>query len=111
MSPREIHKSSLSELGVGAVFETEDGVGFFYLYDDRRKVGAKIVAALRVCDQGHGLSDVEIDLVWDSSDTKVGLEIRGELWAVFNTKTMKGFHTPYRRGKAPQLGKEVLKGF
>jgi hypothetical protein len=106
-----LYKSSLGPEGVGAFFEVEDGVGWFYLYDDNRAKTQKIATALKVCSPGHGLKGKDIKLVWDKSGVKVGLQLRGSVWAVFDAKTRKSYCSHYTPHGKPSLPLGAVKGF
>ena len=106
-----IYKSSLGPEGVGAFFEEEEGVGWFYLFDDRREETKKIVTALKICSRGHGLKGKDLKLVWDKTGIKVGLQIRGEVWAVFDTRTLKSHSSRYTPDGEPGLPPRAVKGF
>ncbi|HEX7900377.1 MAG TPA: hypothetical protein VF950_21595 [Planctomycetota bacterium] len=106
-----MYKSSLGPKGVGAFLEEEGGVVWFYLFDDHREESKKIVTALKVCSRGHGLKSKDFHLVWDKTGTRVGLQIRGELWAVFDTKKLKSRYSSYEPDGAPDLPPGAVKGF
>jgi len=76
---------------LAGVYEHDDEVGYFYLYDLTRQEGQKVVGAVRVFvgPFRHALNDLVIR--WSSDEQAVGLFVEGELCAAFDVKSREAF--------------------
>lgn len=73
------------------VFEHDGRVGYFYLYEVNGPEGRKVRCALRVVGDDQGLHDGEVGLLWDGEERMVGVMIRGQLCAAFDSSTGEKF--------------------
>jgi hypothetical protein len=79
------------------VFEADDDVGYFYLYELGRKAGEKIIGAVQVCRGIPDFAASDVDIRWFDDETKVGVFIKGELGACFDLISGRGFPGTYSR--------------
>jgi hypothetical protein len=93
------------------VFEYDGETAYFYLYETKSNVGHKIVGTIHIMT---GMSDFEqedVAIHWDGTETKVGLFIRGQLWAVFDVKTDMKYGGDYRVSTQPGIPAEITNAF
>jgi len=92
-------------------FEYDDETGYFYLYDQPRGPGHRIVDAIRVLNTRGDFQQQDVKILWDPSERYVGLLIRSQLWAAFDTKTGAKYGGDYRVNTRPALPTEVISIF
>jgi hypothetical protein len=66
------------------VFEGDGQTSLFYLCDANEPQNPKILDAIRICSGAPAFAESDIEIRWDAGDRKVGLFVRGVLWAVFD---------------------------
>lgn len=79
-----IFKNVLRENGdLAGVFEFYGKTGYFYLCDLKVKNENKVVTGIRLFsgENTFSFNDEDIAIQWDKAQEKVGLFIRGYLWA------------------------------
>lgn len=96
---------------VAGVFEFEEDVGYFYLYEMARRDGEKITGAIHIVSGIPDFAQKDISIRWAPDESEVGLFIRGQLWAVFDCKTSKGYGGNYRAGTSPMIPSEISRRF
>ena len=82
-----IFKNVLRENGdLAGVFEFYGKTGYFYLCDLKVENENKVVTGIRLTSGENTLSlnDEDVAIEWDKAQEKVGLFIRGSLWASIN---------------------------
>ena|SRR6266516_3924928 len=89
------------------VFEYDGETGYFYLYDTKGEDKRKVIAAIRVLSDVPDFEESDVAIRWDATDTKVGLFIRGQLWAAFDSHSGTKYGGDYRRGVPPQVPTEI----
>ena len=98
-------KSSVRSKGdLAGVFECDSEACYFYLYDQTRPKEHMIVDHIRISERGPDFQQNEIFIRWDESEKKVGLLIRGQVWAIFDTEAKKkhgGTYVPEGRSPVP----------
>jgi hypothetical protein len=88
MSTRDIFESSVRSSGdVGAFFEYDGETGYFYLHDQPHGPDHKVINALRILNTRADFQQEDVRVDWDPIERYVGLFIRGQLWAAFDTST------------------------
>jgi hypothetical protein len=96
MSTREMFDSQLrSDGALAGVFEFDGRTGYFYLYKIEKPQGKRVLGAIRVLSGIPNFGQEDIAICWDDSESKVGLRIRGELWAAFDASTGAGYGGGY----------------
>jgi hypothetical protein len=96
MSTREMFDSQLrSDGALAGVFEFDGRTGYFYLYKIEEPQGKRVLGAIRVLSGIPNFDQKDIAICWDDSESKVGLRIRGELWAAFDASTGAGYGGGY----------------
>src|SRR4051812_21738088 len=84
MPQDEIFADAIRSAGdLAGVFEFDGQTGYFYLY----RIGAghqKVVNAIHVVSGDLDFAEREIAIRWNPKEDKVGLFIKGELWAAFD---------------------------
>src|SRR5262249_21272448 len=84
MADKEIFATSVRPpRDLAGVFEFEGEVGYFYLYSLDESEGRKILDSLHILTGVPDFSKSDVKIRWDSEEQKVGLFIKGVLWAVF----------------------------
>lgn len=92
MTNEEIFESQLNPAGSFAgVYEYEEEVGYFYLYDVSKNDGHKVVSAIRVATGPAAHSSAEVEIRWSADEKFVGLLIRERLCAAFDVKSHVAF--------------------
>ena len=108
MTNDEIFESSVRGAGdLAGVFEHDGDTGYFYLYKTTAGKDRRVLGAIRVVVGTADFSEQDISVRWDDKESKVGLFIRGHLWAVFDTETTSQFGGDYRPTAAPAIPAEV----
>jgi hypothetical protein len=108
----EMFESSVRSDGdLAGVFEYDDGVGYFYLYEVPGQATRKIIKSIRISSREPDYSDSEIAIRWDRQERVVGLFIRGKLWAVFDAETRQSYGGDYSPDKQAQVPLEIAAGF
>jgi len=77
---------------MAGVFEHDGETGYFYLYQISNDQGSKILDSIHIVSGPAKFSEADIEIRWDRSAEKVGLFIKGQLWAMFDNanKTKQG---------------------
>jgi hypothetical protein len=105
----EIFESAVRAEGdLAGLFEYDGEVGYFYLYGPRRQEGQKIIDSLRVVTGNVDLHPDDVSVQWDQQQQRVGLFLRGVLWAVFNISTGDKYGAMYQVGEKPKLPPEEV---
>jgi len=108
----DIFESSVRSTGdLAGVFEYDGDNSYFYLYDTDRSQGEKVLDSIHVLSGKPDFSQAEIAIRWDDEETKVGLFIRGQLWAVFDSRRRIKYGGRYSSRTPPSLPSEVMDGF
>lgn len=104
--------SSVRSAGdLAGVFEHDGETGYFYLYDQRREEGRKVLDSIRVLNFEPDFDQEDVVVQWDESESKTGLFIRGELWAVFDTQAEAKYGGDYRPGTRSVLPTDIISSF
>lgn len=93
------------------VFEYDGETGYFYLYHAKGEITQKVIAAIRVCVGTLDFKEQDVVVRWDQNETRVGLLIRGQLWAVFDTVTGAKLGGDYRAGSHAEFPNEIYSAF
>jgi len=93
------------------VFEFEDETGYFYLYQIEGDEGAKIIGAIHVITGTPDFKKDEVAVRWDTAENKVGLFIRGRLWAAFDAVTKAKHGGNYHSTEQPTIPLEIARSF
>jgi hypothetical protein len=104
MSTYEMFHSQLrSSADLAGVFESDGEVAYFYLYNTTHPEGHKVLGAIRVLSGNPDFKENEIAICWDKAEKKVGLRIRGQLWAAFDADTRAAYGGNYQVGSKPDI--------
>jgi hypothetical protein len=107
----DIYDSSVRSAGdLAGVFECDDETGYFYLFDETRTEGDKILGAIQITNSRPDFRQEDIDVRWDSKEIKVGLFIRDELWAAFD-ETGKRYGGMYHPGGHSDIPEDIRRAF
>lgn len=105
---KELFESAVrSQVDLGGVFEYEGDTAYFYLYD-MRKINQPIVDAIHIFSGRTDLNDSDVIVQWDNGEQKVGLFLRGVLWAVFNVASKRKYGGNYKLTNRPEIPKEEI---
>jgi hypothetical protein len=94
--PKEMLKTATRSLGdLAGVFEFDGETGYFYLYRTQGS-GSKIVDTIHIVSGRPRFEAADVVVKWNSSEEKVGLLIKGGLWAIcaFDGTRQQGMHCP-----------------
>jgi len=107
----EIFESSVRSGGdLAGVFEYDGDTSYFYLY--RTGGGSdKVLDSIHVKSGRADFSGDDLEIRWTSDETKVGLLIRGVLWAVFDSHNGTKYGGNYRLRARPELPAAAQEGF
>lgn len=72
------------------VFEADENVSYFYLYNIIEGSDGRIVEAVQVHHGVPNFTAEDVQVRWYDEDTKVGVFIKGQLGAYFDLVTGKG---------------------
>lgn len=97
--------------GLAGVFEYDGETGYFYLYDQRREPGKKLLDAIQILSTPADFEEREVEVLWNSNETCVGLVIRDQVWAAFDTRTQAKYGGDYRRNAVLPVPEEIVKAF
>ena len=105
MATDEMFDSVLRSAGdFAGVFEFDGDVGYFYLYDTTQPEKNKILGAIRMFSgEAPDFKEDEVAICWDRTETKVGLRIKGDLWAAFDADSKIGYGGNYRAGGKAEI--------
>jgi hypothetical protein len=84
MNTCEFESAVRSKGDYGGVYEYADDVAYFYLYHLNSESGSKIKDGVQLFQGENTLVDGDVRVVWNGVEDKVGLEIKGKIWAVFD---------------------------
>jgi hypothetical protein len=95
---------------LAGVFEYDGETGYFYLYDTEGVEGHKVLGSVHVLSGEPDFTEEDVAIQWDAAEQRVGLFIRGALWAVFaEDRTRHG--GGYGAGATPQLPEDASTWF
>ena len=108
MNEQEIFESTVRSDGdIGACFEHDGETGYFYLYNDPQGPNHKITDAIRVLNKPADFQQKDVQLGWDAGERYVGLFIRNQLWAAFDTRTGAKYGGDYQPNAVSTVPAEV----
>jgi hypothetical protein len=96
---------------LAGVFEYDGGTGYFYLYDQWREPGKKVLDAIQILSTAADFEERDVQVLWNSNETCVGLVIRDQVWAAFDTRTQAKYGGDYRRTAVSPVLEEIVKAF
>jgi hypothetical protein len=112
MIKNEMWESAVrSARDMAGVFEFDGDTGYFYLYRTSEEDGQKIKGSIHVVSGVPDFGQGDIGIRWTANEDAVGLFIRSELWAAFDSKTGAKFGGDYRPGSLPVIPSEVSHSF
>jgi hypothetical protein len=102
--PDEILVSAVRDKGdLAGVYEVDGESGYFYLYEMKHKGKQHIVDSLHVFSGKSDLKESDVAVRWDHQGNRVGLFIRGVLWAVYNIGSKQKYGGNYKTQAEPQI--------
>ena len=111
MSKPDIFERSVRSAGdLAGVFEYDGETAYYYLYDQTRCDGRMVVDAIHVTSRTPDFEQEDILVEWDPTETKVGLFIKGQLWAAFDESGHK-FGGGYRSDDCSDIPSEITAAF
>lgn len=112
MSTDEMFDSQLRSIGdFAGVFEFDGDVAYFYLYDTTKAEKEKVLGAIHVLTGTPDFEEKDVAIGWDESEGKVGLLIRGTLWAAFDATTKAAYGGNYHAGSRAEIPAEIAASF
>jgi hypothetical protein len=104
----DVFKSLARSKGdLAGVFEYDRETWYFYLYDQTRGNGVRVLGSLHICTGDVDFAGRDVVVAWDLTGDKVGLFICGVLWAVFDHKNRNEFGGNYKSRGKPNIPPEV----
>lgn len=111
MSSEEIFESCVRTAeDLAGVFEFDGETAYFYLYETSADQGQKILGAIHIFSGTPDFTAEDVSIRWDPTENKVGLFLRGLLWAVFDRKGRGKHGGNYKVGSAPVLSEQAKSG-
>ena len=108
----DIVKSMVRSLGdLAGVFEFDGETSYFYLYDVNAKESQKITDTIHIISGEPDFCDEDIAVRWNSDESIVGLFVRSQLLAAFDTKHNTKHGGNYLSHILPQISPIVAKSF
>lgn len=108
MSTDEIFESSVRSSGdLAGVFEYDGDTAYFYLYKIENESGQKVMSAIQIVFGQSNISQTNVAVRWDASETKVGLFINNQLCAAFDSSGNK-YGGDCRKSMQTQIPPEVF---
>ncbi|WP_250623057.1 DUF2251 domain-containing protein [Pinirhizobacter soli] len=111
MTKNDIFESELnSNQSVAGVYEHDDDVGYFYLYELAHHEGQKVTGAIRVSVGPFQYGRDDLSIRWSNDEGFVGLFIKGKLCAAFDVNSRKAFGDgPEHSEPIPESVKNVFR--
>lgn len=108
----EIFSSGVRDAGdLAGVFEFDGRTGYFYLYNTNISDHRAILAHIHIMSINPDFSERDISIRWTDDQEKVGLFIRGVLWAVFDARDHRKYGGGYAPGRSTTVPPEVTREF
>jgi hypothetical protein len=108
----EIFDSAVRPAGdLAGVFEYDGETGYFYLYATGGGAGQRVLDSIHVLSGEPDFAKSDISICWDSEEQKVGLFIKGVLWAAFDCGRRTKYGGSYKPGGKPSLPSGADVGF
>lgn len=108
----EIFDSAVRAAGdLAGVFEYDGETGYFYLYATGGGAGQKVLDSIHILSGELNFMESEISVRWDAKDEKVGLFIKGVLWAIFDSRRGAKYGGNYKAGGTPSMPSGMECGF
>ncbi len=95
---------------LAGVFEYTDDTGYYYLYRQSDE-GNRILGANHILSVPPDFAESDLEIRWNQGEDKVGLLIRGVLWAVFAGLDATSWGGDYVAGGTPQIPPEIAAEF
>jgi len=109
MAAAEIFDSAVRPAGdLAGAFEFDGTTGYFYLCNVIENGNPTVLDHIHLYSGDAGLAAADIVVRWDFSDTRVGLFVRGVMWAVFNCLTGQKHGGAYVPGGTPRIPVEEV---
>jgi len=96
---------------LAGVFEYDGETGYLYLYEISGGEGQKVRDSIHILSGELNFEEADLSIRWDQEEQKVGLFIKGALWAVFDPRHHAKYGGSYQPGAKPSLPSEALVGF
>jgi hypothetical protein len=110
MGQSDIYESAVNALGDHAgIFEYDGKTGYFYLYEIVTANHQRITAAIQVLTGIADFKKEHVAIRWTNGETMVGLFIRGELVAAFDSRTSAKYGGDFQAGS--QIAANILAAF
>lgn len=112
MANDEMFDSAVRSAGDRAgVFEYDGEAAYFYLYETNGSDCQKVIAAIRVFSGNPDFEQEDVSIRWDDGESKVGLFIRGQLWAAFDAQANGKYGGNYRPDVEAEIPSEIGAAF
>ena len=70
-----------------------------------------VVDAIHVASGAPGFGKDDIRVEWDPTETRVGLLIRGQLWAAFDSVARVRYGGDYNPNGQPEIPTKIMQSF
>jgi hypothetical protein len=92
---------------LAGIFESDSETGYFYLYKVSGEKCQKVIDAIHIISGMPDFEEEDIEVRWSTDENIVGLFIRSQLWAAFDSKTIKKYGGNYKRNTLPIIPPEI----
>jgi hypothetical protein len=89
------------------VFEFDGETGYFYLYNVSGEQDQKIISAIQLISGAPDFNEDDITIRWSADERMVGLFVRSQLWAAFDSKTRTKHGGNYQTSTQPTIPSEI----
>ncbi len=107
---REAYWKAEASANPAGVFEYDGDTGYFYLYETGGGEAHRVLDSIHVLSGEPDFGEPDISIRWDSNEQRVGLFIRGTLWAVFDHQQRAKYGGGYKAELKPVLPPHATNG-
>lgn len=96
--------------GFFAVFQEDEGVGYFFVYNPEKK---RVLSSIRIytSSSARTVRESDIELMWSSDQTKCGIVVCGQMRGIINIVTGEEACVPLQADPRGIVDSECLRGF
>ena len=111
MAGRFFKRRTRSTRDYAGAFEYDGETAYFYLWKGPSDPDSKITGCIHVLTGAPDFHKGDIEIRWNADETMVGLFIRQQLWAAFDSTSEEPYGGDYRANADPILPMAVASSF